>query len=116
MAKITLSQDEFFDFIPLLLLTALKNSEMVNQDSPAVDLYGDIEKRVLTNLRQYFLTIDPDLRRKLKIFLKGIESGQNAVITVRADYSNENIEQKYLAENWQPIIETVRKYIGAKLS
>lgn len=112
MAKIILSQDEFFDFIPLLLLTALKNSEMVDPDSPAVDLYDDVERKVLTKLRQFYLAIDPELRRKLKIFLKGIESGQNAVITIRADHANEDTERKYLAEDWLPIIETARKYMG----
>ena len=116
MAKITLSQDEFFDFIPLLLLTALKNFEMADPDSPAADLYDDFEKKVLTKLRQYYLAIDPELRRKLKIFLKGIESGQNAVITIRAAHASEKTERKYLTEDWQPIIETAKKYMEATSS
>ena len=113
MAKIILWQDEFFDFIPLLLLTALKNSEMVDPDSPAFDLYEDIEKKVLTKLRQYFLAIDPELRRKLKFLLKGIESGNNTVITIKGEYANEgqNREVKYLTENYKSPVEIARKYL-----
>lgn len=113
MAKITLSQDDFFDFVPLLIITALKNQDLIDPDSPAVNLYDLIEKKVLTKLRQYFLAIDPELRRKLKFLIKGIESGNNTVITIKGDNANEdqNREVKYLTENYKPPVEIARKYL-----
>ena len=110
MAKIILTQSELFDFVPLLLLTALKNDDLIDPDSPALDLYNDIEKKVLTKLRQYYLAIDPELRRKLKFLLMGVTAGENAVITIKGEPEPVR-EKKYLTEKYQPMGEIIRKYV-----
>ena len=111
MAKITFNNiEEFFSFVPLLVMIALKNDDLL--DDTAADFFDDISKKVLPIARQYFLQSDPDLRRKLKFLLKGLESNNNTVITIRPDSkSNESREQKYLTENYKSPVEIARKYL-----
>jgi hypothetical protein len=114
MAKIIFDDiQEFFDFVPLLVMTALKNDELLND--PASDFFDDISKKLIPVVRQYFLQSDPDLRRKLKFFLKGLGSNQMTTISILPDKkSNEFREQKYLTESWQPVIEKAKKYLRSQ--
>ena len=111
MAKIIVNLDEFFDMVPLFILTAFQNEEFLNDT--ALDFFSDIEKKVLPMARQYYLKSNPDLRRKLKFILRGIEGGQNTTITIKGDTSkpNENRERKYLTESWEHPIETAKTYL-----
>ena len=111
MAKIKFQNiQEFFDFVPLLVMTALKNDELLND--PASDFFDDISKKLIPVVRQYFLTSDPELRRKLKFFLKGLESNQITTISILPDKkSNESRESKYLTNSYITPSETARKYL-----
>ena len=110
MAKITVSSEEFFDLIPLLMLTAMKNDELL--DDNASEFFDDIKKKVLPIARQYYRAVDPALRRKLKFFLSGLESNSNTVITIKGDTKSKSYEQKYLTENYKSPAELAKKYIA----
>ena len=110
MAKIIFQNiEDFMAFVPVLILTAFKNDEFL--DDPAAEYFSDIRKKVLPITRQYFIE-NPELRLKLKRMLAGFDNNQNVVITIRPDLeSNENVETEYLTESYQPIEYTVSKYM-----
>jgi len=101
--------EDFMAFVPVLILTAFKNDEFL--DDPAAEYFSDIRKKVLPITRQYFIG-NPELRLKLKLMLAGFENNQNVVITIKQDsVSNEYAEKKYLTENYQTPVEIARKYL-----
>ena len=107
--KITFdSLDDFFDFVPMILGTAVKN---VDPESPAADFYDNIEKKMSTQINTYTRE-NPELRRKLKFMLSGL-GNSNSTITIKADKEaneHDSITQ-YLTENYQTTQQIVRKYI-----
>ena len=114
MAKIVANRQEFFELTPLVLLTALKNPEIVD-DGDLADLLDDIELKIKPALRQYFRAIDPAIRQKLKFLIPALAgtTNRNGIITITPDKSNEeNSVAKYLTENYQTPMEIARKYLG----
>jgi hypothetical protein len=113
MAKLLFdSSSDFFDFVPLLVQLGTANPELLDDDESA-EFYIRIDRKIRQELRKYYLA-HPELRPQTKRFVKGIETGEQIIISIKADSEPPTV--KYLKENWIPVSETVKKYMGEKLN
>ena len=107
--KITFDNlDDFMDFVPVLIQLAIKNDDYLSDD--ASEYFDDISKKVKAVTRQYF-TANPKLRLKLNRLLKGFDNNENVILAIKADKVTQTKEGKYLTESWEPMEETVKKYL-----
>ena len=108
MAKIVFKDfDDFINFIPALIGVGLNNFD---PDEASGEFFDNIQLKMKTQIKK-FIRENPDMRRKLKLFLQSLESGVNSTITVKGGKTAITTESKYLTEgDFQPMEEIIEKY------
>ena len=102
--------DDFMDFLPVLIQVAISNDDLLGDG--ASDYFDNIGKKVKSVTRQYF-TANPSLRLKLNRLLKSFANNENVVLTIKSD-KNKTKESTYMTESWEPMSETIKKYLWRK--
>jgi hypothetical protein len=109
MAKLIFDNSAaFFSFVPLLFQLGIANPDILSDDETA-EFYLRVDKKIKIELRKYYLQ-HPELRQQTKRLVRGIENGEQIVISIKAD--KEPPKTKYLKETWVPMSQTVKKYMG----
>ena len=81
--KVTLTTEQFHEFIILTMYHLLLNTENVQSES-VKDILDKLKRMVLTNFRKAFLQINPERRIQLKRILPALDGDlkTDAVITI----------------------------------
>jgi hypothetical protein len=109
MAKLTFqNSSEFFNFVPLLMQLGTANPQILPNDETA-EFYMRVDKKIRSELRKFYLA-HPEMRQQTRRLVKGIETGEQITISIKADTAPAAV--KYLKESWAPITKTVQKYMG----
>jgi hypothetical protein len=102
------NSSEFFNFIPLLMQIGTANPQVLPNDETA-EFYMRVDKKIRIELRKFYLE-HPEMRQQIKRFVKGVENGEQIVISIKADTAAPAV--KYLKESWAPVSAIMKKYMG----
>jgi hypothetical protein len=84
------------------------NPQILPNDETS-EWYIRVDKKIRSELRKFYLA-HPEMRQQTKRFVKGVENGEQIVISIKSDTAAPAV--KYLKESWSPMTETVKKYMG----
>jgi hypothetical protein len=103
--------DDFFNFLPLLIILGIENDDYMSND--AAEFYSRLNKKIRSELNRWFLQ-NPSYRQQIKRFTAGLENGENIVISIKVDkQSSIKAEQvtQYLTEKYEPIKSVIMKHL-----